>query len=237
MIPKFAEQIAAGGPVTVTHPEITRYFMSIREAAQLVLQAGLMGHGGEIFVLDMGVGAHRRSGPGHDPPPAIPNRTSASSGLRPGEKLKSCRRLRAHPPPPTTPSCASPAEPATDGWLDVLLAWLRQRAGGRRAEVRAARCATAPEYRPSPARCPQKGGRHRPESLNHGNLRDRRYPGVFHPTHGSSSRVAFDPPTTVCVAGGRPRQPGAGFAAYPALRPRPGGPAAVTVLGNHDLTR
>lgn len=54
VIPKFREQISNGGPITVTDPEITRYFMSIPEAAQLVMQAGCMGKGGEIFVLDMG---------------------------------------------------------------------------------------------------------------------------------------------------------------------------------------
>lgn len=54
VIPKFQEQITRGGPVTVTHPEIARFFMTIPEASQLVLQASSMGHGGEIFILDMG---------------------------------------------------------------------------------------------------------------------------------------------------------------------------------------
>ncbi|HYG14809.1 MAG TPA: UDP-N-acetylglucosamine 4,6-dehydratase family protein, partial [Bacteroidia bacterium] len=54
VIPLFKKQIAEGGPITVTHPEITRYFMTIPEACQLVIEAGNMGNGGEIFIFDMG---------------------------------------------------------------------------------------------------------------------------------------------------------------------------------------
>jgi FlaA1/EpsC-like NDP-sugar epimerase len=91
VIPRFKQQIEKGGPVTVTHPEITRYFMTIPEACRLVLEAGCMGKGGEIFIFDMGKSVKivelakkmiRLAG-------LIPNQDIKIqySGLRPGEKL------------------------------------------------------------------------------------------------------------------------------------------------------
>ena len=153
VIPKFREQIARGGPVTVTHPEITRYFMSIPEAAQLVLQAGLMGTGGEIFVLDMGEPVKivdlareliRLSGYAEE------DIGIEFTGLRPGEKLY--EELLAdgeHTLPTPHPKLRIAKSRATPDsrWMEDLLAWLRQGNPGAE-QVRQQLAARVPEYTP-----------------------------------------------------------------------------------------
>ncbi|BCT87675.1 polysaccharide biosynthesis protein [Acinetobacter variabilis] len=96
VVPLFKKQIAQGGPVTVTHPEVTRYFMTIPEAAQLVIQAGAMGTGGDVFLLDMGEPVKiidlakqmiRLSGFRAIDEKGIGDIEIQFTGLRPGEKL------------------------------------------------------------------------------------------------------------------------------------------------------
>jgi FlaA1/EpsC-like NDP-sugar epimerase len=129
VIPKFREQIKAGGPITVTHPKITRYFMSIPEAAQLVMQAGLMGKGGEIYVLDMGEPVRivdlakdmiKLSGFTED------EIKIEFSGLRPGEKLY--EELLAHDekviPTSHKKLRIASARVADEKWVNALLKWI-----------------------------------------------------------------------------------------------------------------
>ncbi|MGV2950393.1 polysaccharide biosynthesis protein [Acinetobacter sp. AGC35] len=96
VVPLFKKQIAQGGPVTVTHPEVTRYFMTIPEAAQLVIQAGAMGTGGDVFLLDMGESVKivdlakqmiRLSGYRPADEHGVGDIEIEFTGLRPGEKL------------------------------------------------------------------------------------------------------------------------------------------------------
>lgn len=154
VIPKFREQIEKGGPITVTHSEITRYFMSIPEAAQLVLQAGLMGgkgEGGEIFVLDMGEPIKiadlardmiRLSGLSEEEIEIVYN------GLRPGEKLY--EELLADDentlPTPHPKLRIAKARQVDKYWLADLLAWLQAHPVLSDDQVRRELATWVPEY-------------------------------------------------------------------------------------------
>jgi FlaA1/EpsC-like NDP-sugar epimerase len=170
VIPLFREQIRRGGPLTVTHPDMVRYFMTIPEAGQLVLQAGILGATGRVFVLDMGEPVHivdlardmaRLSGltPGVDI-------DIQYTGARPGEKLfeelfseLDARKSDVHPK--IFEAVQDPEDPVL---LDQGLSALRQVAslpeGVRHREILGWFLRLVPVYRPSPnglGRCLQEG--------------------------------------------------------------------------------
>ncbi len=154
VVPLFTAQIARGGPVTVTHPDIVRFFMTIPEAAQLVLQAGLMGSSGQIFVLDMGEPVKivdlarmliRLSGQTEQDIPIV------YSGLRPGEKL--FEELLADdettdPTPHPKLRIARCSKPQA-GIVDTVVIWMAEAgAAPERDYLRAWLRQQVPEYRP-----------------------------------------------------------------------------------------
>jgi FlaA1/EpsC-like NDP-sugar epimerase len=155
VVPRFREQIARGGPVTVTHPEIQRYFMSIPEATQLVLQAALMGRGGEIYVLDMGEPVKiadlarqmiRLSGFSEEDIGIV------YSGLRPGEKLyeeplADSEKTVATPHPKLRIAMVRP--PRDGELLEEVGQWFERRDASDPRAVRVRLQRWVPEYRPA----------------------------------------------------------------------------------------
>lgn len=154
VIPKFREQIARGGPITITHPEITRYFMSIPEAAQLVLQAGTMGKGGEIFVLDMGEPVKiidlardmiKLSGLHHE------EIRIEFTGLRPGEKLYEELLADDENTLPTNHEKLriAQARSVSAAWLEDFLHWLEKVQHMTEHQVKAQLKDWVEEYQPN----------------------------------------------------------------------------------------
>jgi FlaA1/EpsC-like NDP-sugar epimerase len=154
VIPRFTEQIARGGPVTVTHPEITRYFMSLSEATQLLLQAGLQGRDGEVLVLEMGEPVRivdlardmiKLSG-------ADPDKIAVVfTGLRPGEKLyeELLATEEATKPTPHPKLRIAQARDADFDAVGQMVTWCESDRAAVDAEVRARLKAWIPEYAPS----------------------------------------------------------------------------------------
>jgi len=156
VIPKFKEQIARGGPVTVTHPEIIRFFMTIPEAARLVLQAAAIGESGQVLVLDMGEPVRivdlardmiRLSG-------ADPDRIAVVfTGLRPGEKLYEELLADAEhslPTPHRKLRVARAAASPNGALLEEVLAWIAAVRDPGPEAVREQLRAWIPEYAPAP---------------------------------------------------------------------------------------
>ncbi len=156
VVPKFKEQIARGGPITVTHPEIRRYFMSVPEACRLVMQAAVMGHQGQIFVLDMGEPVRildlardliRLSGFSED------EIRIEFTGLRPGEKLYEeliASDENSLPTPHPKLRVAKLIDVPADAWEREVLAWLESPTPLGQREVRAGLHRFIPEYSPFP---------------------------------------------------------------------------------------
>lgn len=156
VIPTFRRQIAKGGPVTVTHAEMTRYFMTIPEAVGLVLQTGTLGTGGEIFILDMGkpvkiveMARQMIELSGFKPDIDIEVRIT---GLRPGEKLyeelrhtDESHETTAHPRVYRLKAMPGAVAEQEDGWLAALRAVAET---GNAAEIKAAMKRLVPEYTP-----------------------------------------------------------------------------------------
>ena len=153
VIPKFKEQIAKGGPITVTHPDITRYFMTIPEAARLVLQAAAMAHSGQVYVLNMGEPIKivdlarnmlRMTGRRDN------SVTIEFTGLRPGEKLyeelladADVTLASLHP----RLRIAKLQEAASQQWLEELVNWLLPRSPSlSELEIRRRVRSFVPEY-------------------------------------------------------------------------------------------
>ena len=153
VIPRFREQIVRGGPVTVTHPDITRFFMSLSEATQLLLQAGFMGKSGEILVLDMGDPVRildlardmiRLSGADPDRVPIV------FTGLRPGEKLfeEPLASEEAKRPTPHPKLFIASVRSANRDAVGQMIALCERDRAAQDAEVRARLQAWIPEYEP-----------------------------------------------------------------------------------------